>query len=306
MSRWSEQEDKYILEFIQEVEDDINYLELVASHNKTFNTKRTEETYKVRVRKIAKENNISLKSNKHWTEEEKTYVLNTIKKNPFDFNMEEMATHLKRSEASIKKMYSELVSAEEQLLSCLKCLDGKHIVKLVEEIKHICVRCNTKIYSQPCIWQDLEYCDECHYELYNELINQRWKYIREYSIENNKASCNICYKKATFDNLIHSRFHYDHIDMFDKTDSICKMIRIGIAMDDIYQEINKCQLLCVSCHTVVTKVEILCGFNRVKRQINKEYNETNDETLKESLMKKYSKLYNEFMCGVYKQIREIM
>ena len=60
MSRWSEEEDKYILEFIQEVEDDINYQELVITHNKIFNTKRTEGTYKVRVAKIAKENDIVL------------------------------------------------------------------------------------------------------------------------------------------------------------------------------------------------------------------------------------------------------
>ena len=92
--------------------------------------------------------------------------------------------------------------------------------------------------------------------------------------------------------------------MFDKSDSICKMVKIGTSMSDIYQEINKCQLLCVSCHIVVTKVEILCDFNRVKRQVTKEYNETSDETVKESLMKKYSNLYNEFMSSAYKQIRE--
>jgi len=46
--------------FIKEVEDEINYSELVLSHNKSFNTKRTEDIYKykVRVRKVSKENNI--------------------------------------------------------------------------------------------------------------------------------------------------------------------------------------------------------------------------------------------------------
>ena len=46
MSRWSKDEDDYILKFIQEVEDDINYSELVASHNKSFITKRTEDEEK--------------------------------------------------------------------------------------------------------------------------------------------------------------------------------------------------------------------------------------------------------------------
>lgn len=255
---------------------------------------------------MAKENNISLKSNNHWTEDEKTYIINTIQRNPFEINMDEMSKHLNRSESSIKKMYSDLVSAEEHLDCCLLNLDGEDIMRLVNEIKNNCVKCNKNIYSLPCIWRGLKYCDECHYESFNSFITQRWIDVREYSIENNKSSCNICNKKTSFDNTLQSRFHYDHLDMFDKIDSICKMVSNGTDLIDIYQEINKCQLLCISCHTVVTKIEVLCGFNRVKRQITKEYNETNDESIKETLMKKYSKLYSEFMSGVYKQIREII
>ena len=56
MSRWSAEEDKCILECIREVKEDINYSELVEIHNETYGTKRTEDTYRVRVRKIAKEN----------------------------------------------------------------------------------------------------------------------------------------------------------------------------------------------------------------------------------------------------------
>lgn len=303
MSRWSEEEDKYIIELIQETKDEINYSELVTKHNNIFNTNRTDDTYKVRVRKLVKEHNISLKSNNHWTEEEKDYVINSIQRNPFDINMDEITKHLKRSEASIKKMYNDLVSPEDHLNCCLLNLDTDDILKLVDDIRHNCIKCNKKVYAQPCIWDGLEYCDECHYEEYNDLILHRWKYVREYSIKQNKASCNICHKKASFDNSLQSRFHYDHLDMFDKSDSICKMVKNGKSIDDIYKEIDKCQLLCVSCHTVVTKVEMMCGFHRVKRQLTKEYNETNDENVKETLMKKYSKLYNDFMIGAYKQIR---
>ena len=95
MSRWSEEEDKYILKFIQEVQDDINYSEIVDLHNNRFNTKRTEDTYKVRIRKIAKDNNISLKSNNHWADDEKDYVVNNIQRNPFKINIEEMTTSKK-------------------------------------------------------------------------------------------------------------------------------------------------------------------------------------------------------------------
>jgi hypothetical protein len=75
-------------------------------------------------------------------------------------------------------------------------------------------------------------------------------------------------------------------------------------MTNIYEEINKCQLLCISCHTVVTKVELQCGFTRVKRHLTKEYNETNDISKKDSLTKEYSKIYNKFMNEAYLIIKQ--
>lgn len=303
MSRWSLEEDKYILEFIQEVQDDINYQELVASHNRSFNTKRTEDTYKVRVRKIAKENNISLKSNNHWTEEEKDYIINNVQRNPFDINWKEISDHLKRSELSIKTMYNEIVTAKEHMDCCLSNLEEDDIQKIIESNKHSCSICKINMYSNPCIWQGLEYCEECYYNQYNEEVRQLWEKVRAYSIETNKNHCNICNKKAQFDNTIASRFHYDHINMFNKSDSICKMVREGTNIEDIYKEINKCQLLCISCHSVVTKVEIMCGFTRIKRQMTKEFNETEDEEKRDKLISEYSDLYKTFMMQAYKHIK---
>jgi hypothetical protein len=303
MSRWSQEEDRYILEFIQEIQDEINYQELVSSHNKTFNTKRTEDTYKVRVRKIAKENNINLKSNNHWTEDEKTYIINNIQRNPFDINWTEMSEHLKRSELSIKTMYNDIVSARDHLECCLLNLDETDIRQLIESNKHTCSQCNMNMYSNPSIWQGFKYCDECYYKQYSDEVRKLWEQVREYSVKTNKNYCNICNKKATFDNTMASRFHYDHINMFDKTDSICKMVREGANIEDIYKEIDKCQLLCISCHSVVTKVEIMCGFIRIKRQMTKEFSETDDEEKRDKLINEYSELYNKFMSEAYNYIR---
>jgi hypothetical protein len=303
MSRWSKDEDDYILKFIQEVEDDINYSELVASHNKSFNTKRTEDTYKVRIRKVAKENNISLKSNNHWIEEEKNYIINVIQRNPFDINWIEMSEHLKRSELSIKTMYNDIISAKDHLDCCLLNLEEDDIQKLIKSNKHVCSVCKINMYSNPCIWQGLEYCDECYYNQHTEKVGQLWEQVREYSVQTNKNYCNLCRKKATFDNTLANRFHYDHINMFDKSDSICKLVREGVNIDDIYKEIDKCQLLCVSCHSVVTKVELMCGFTRIKRQMTKEFNETEDEEKRNKLISEYSELYNKFMSEVYIYIR---
>ena len=109
--------------------------------------------------------------------------------------------------------------------------------------------------------------------------------------------------EATFDNTLANRFHYDHINMFDKSDSICKLVREGTNIEDIYKEIDKCQLLCVSCHSVVTKVELMCGFTRIKRQMTKEFNETEDEEKRNKLISEYSELYNKFMSEAYIYIR---
>jgi hypothetical protein len=214
-----------------------------------------------------------------------------------------MTDHLKRSDISIKSMYNELVSAEEHLESCLLNLECKDIQKVIEANKHICSDCKVNIYSNPCIWQGLEYCDECYYKKNMEEVKVLWEHVREYSVKNNKNYCNICNKTATFDNTMVSRFHYDHINMFNKTESICKMVREGSNIEDIYKEIDKCQLLCVSCHSVVTKVEVMCGFVRIKRQMTKEFSETEEEEKRDKLIGEYSELYKTFMTKAYNYIR---
>ena len=81
------------------------------------------------------------------------------------------------------------------------------------------------------------------------------------------------------------------------------MVREGANIEDIYKEIDKCQLLCVSCHSVVTKVEVICGFSRIKRQMTKEFNETDNEEKIDKLINEYSELYNKFMSEAYNHIR---
>ena len=51
------------------------------------------------------------------------------------------------------------------------------------------------------------------------------------------------------------RMHFDHINMFEKRDSISTMIYTGCSKEEIIAEINKCQLLCIHCHNKVTFME---------------------------------------------------
>jgi hypothetical protein len=306
MSRWTEEEDKYILELLLESKDELNYKEMVEKHNSKLNKQRNEDTYKVRVRKVIKDNNIEIKTNNHWSEADKEYIIKTVQQNPYENKWNEIAEYLKRPEISIKKIYNEMVSAEEHLKCYMSSINEEEIIKMMNTYEHNCKKCSKRFYSSAFIWDNDEYCEECFNVLYSKIIIDRWNKVREYSIIKNKTSCNICKKEANFDNSIVNRFHYDHIDMFDKNDSICRMVRTGEVIDNIYNEIDKCQLLCLSCHTIITKLEHNCGFIRIKKNISKEYTESNDENKKKELIKQYSEKYNNFMSIAYNIIKKII
>ena len=302
MSRWSSEEDLTILETIQLLSEEPKYGELVEYHNKQFNKTRTEQTYKARVNKIAKDNNIQLTPSIKWSEEDKEYIKSIVKKNPFDIPWSGIGTYLNRSEETVKLRYLEHVSAEEHVGICIDTINDTMIDNLIENTKNCCCLCKCISFCNLSIWKENGYCEECYEKTFGDEIKETWLNIHKYSIERNKTSCNICNKQAVFDNKIISRFHYDHIDMFDKSGSICEMVRTGIMISDIYKEIDKCQLICISCHKIITKIEHQCGFIRFKKQITKDYNES-DEIIKEEIIKKYSLKYNMFMSKVYSLLK---
>ena len=305
MSRWSEEEDKYILEFIQEIDDDINYSELIASHNKTFNTKRTETTYKARIAKIAKENDIVMKRKNQWAEQDKTKLLKLVQDNPLNPNWSEIAQSFNRSEIAVRNMYNDLVTPDEHIDYCLAKISETEIQQIMNTIQSKCSSCNKYTYSNPLLWGENTYCEECHYKLYNDEIVQRWKLIAEYSFKTAKNKCNICEKENDCTNTI-CKFNYDHKNMFEKSNSIYTMIRNGCILEDIYKEIDLCQLLCISCHSIVTSIEQKTGFNRIKINMTKEYNKTEDREQKDKIMKQYSEIYEKYMNNVYEIVKKLV
>jgi hypothetical protein len=91
MSRWSPEEDLSILETIQLLSEEPKYSELVEYHNKQFNKTRTEQTYKSRVNKIAKENNIpsdEIEKWFKWIENVYQYILIQKETNEIDKDIE--------------------------------------------------------------------------------------------------------------------------------------------------------------------------------------------------------------------------
>lgn len=306
MSRWSEDEDKYILEFIQEVEDEINYPEVVLSHNKTFNTKRTELAYKARVAKIAKENEINIKSNNYWSEQDKLKLIKVVSENPLNIDWVNISRVFNRTEQSVRNMYNELVPVEKHIESCMLVMSETEINKIMSNLEHSCTNCNKRIFNQPLMWNNIEYCEECHYKLFNNEIKDRWLLIAEYSYKTGKDKCNICNKKYDFSQQQLCKFNYDHKNMFEKSNTIFSMNKQGISIDDIYKEIDLCQLLCVSCHSIITTIEQKTGFNRIKINMTKEYNKTNDNESKTKIIKQYSDIYEKYMNNIYETVKKLV
>jgi len=76
-----------------------------------------------------------------------------------------------------------------------------------------------------------------------------------------RGPCSLCGTHAT-------TYHYDHINMFDKT--ACILDLVHMPLDIIAAEIAKCQLVCVPCHAVITAAEIKLGYLKKKKRLGRE------------------------------------
>ena len=181
-----------------------------------------------------------------------------------------------------------LIEAEEKKLVpkekvVLKEADTKLTIEelqtMVLSLKHTCNDCETEIYYEPRKWSSLKLCYSCHKTRFIALEKE----LGEYLTEKGHLSCKFCGKirNDAYD------FHFDHINMYSKTGSVGPMLFTGCNIDQIKAEIDKCQLLCVSCHAVVTHMELKYGFIKTKHRRNK-------------AARKYKEsIYDEYMGEVY-------
>jgi len=105
--------------------------------------------------------------------------------------------------------------------------------------------------------------------------------------------CAFCCKKE-------ERMHFDHINMFDKRDSVSSMAIRGCSKEEILLEVNKCQLLCVPCHDKITRIEHKYGFIQDKCKFNKLLRKGVDV---EHLRCELHAAYSEKMEGIYAGLR---
>jgi len=203
----------------------------------------------------------------------------------------EISIQLGISFNSCQSMYQEI--------SPLALLDRPMNLSLLECETHQCSECTTRTCCETGrLWKNELMCDLCWLQKSNDR-ERLWKEVHAYR----QPKCVICLRiKQHFG----ERFHYDHLNMFDKADSICSMINNGTELADIYIEIDKCQVLCISCHHKVTKVENHIGFTRIKKNLTRRLNQ-NEITQEEYIFetKKYQDIYKSKMMCVYHELSTI-
>lgn len=173
----------------------------------------------------------------------------------------------------------------------------------LESIKLNCLHCsdcNIEIYNMQSNtlrkWKSNVLCDKCWIK-YEPERNILWECINNYKL----VQCAICMQIRTHEN---ERFHYDHLNMFDKEKSICSMVNDGYEIDDIYKEIDKCQILCISCHHKITDIERKLGFIRAKQTLTRKQTAgqlPQDEYDKQT--KHLQSLYNDKMLLIYNKLK---
>lgn len=150
---------------------------------------------------------------------------------------------------------------------------------LDDELK--CLYCDNKVYLQ-------KQCLDCR-------INTRrnnMKEMRAYLIHKGINGCAFCNRPHTESMR---GFHFDHLNIYNKADNVGFMIQRHIDMTKVFEEIDKCQLLCVPCHAIITKIETRNGFIRDKKKKNKGKLETSLEELAAE--------YDRIMIPVYDELR---
>jgi hypothetical protein len=132
-------------------------------------------------------------------------------------------------------------------------------------VREKCTQCKTFVSEQPRYWKNQILCDLCwiSYSAQRQLL---WQQIKSHTL----TKCVIC---GRIQSHPEERFHYDHRNMFEKSDSICAMVGYGCELDIILAEIAKCQILCLVCHHYKTMLENRMGFVRLKQNLNRRFNQ---------------------------------
>ena len=230
------------------------------------------------------------KQNREWIEYIKDYLLKKDKEDDAN-NLVILSEQLKITLDHCTSLYSQipkgvLTDRKINLRKWIHCKENIHC----HECKQLIIMSQKNI-ARP--WKENQICQTC----FSRIMKERehiWSLIEEYR----HYHCAICLKQK--ENK-YDCFHFDHLNMFDKTDTVYNMVMTNEPIEAIYKEIDKCQLLCFECHGIVTSLERDTKLTNTKKNYS-EFNLPENEALKVSLQKKYE----EIMFPLYEDLKEFM
>lgn len=219
---------------------------------------------------------------------------NCLDENSTEETLSEIANTLHISVHLCKTLYTE-IPIMELIMQRPSNIDDFMIEQQKQRIR--CNECSIWMYNLTSnrIWNGCQVCEGCwlHHHAERE---QLWTQIASYCV----MKCKICNK---IKNHEFERFHFDHLNMFDKTDSVSYMVNTGCSIKDILAEIDRCQILCISCHELVTMVERKYGFTRVKQSLTRQLNQ--GQLSQEEYQTQFQlcqKMYEEKMTTIYNEL----
>ena len=244
---------------------------------------------------------------RRWTDEQCALLKEIIVDSPNELNWEAIAQRIGHPTTACMSQYRNIVSPEEEIQISAKNLTLDTLKHIIEENKTVCSDCSCKFYTTPYKWQGTDKCEMCYDTKYQGQVNMIWERIDTYLKETHNTTCRFCKKDKS-----NITMHFDHLNMFIKSDSICSMVRRGDIFEDIIKEIHDCQIICKSCHSLVTCIENMSGFRRAKTNLTRAKNGTLKDTepisqeAADDLERKYRKSYADCMEPVYALLEELL
>ena len=206
------------------------------------------------------------------TDELKAYILTMMENKQYKINEDD----------TIKQLLTD------EDIKVKETMNEEDIIQYLNETKRKCDECGSS-YMYPFVYKENNICEECNH-IHIEKHTHLWKQIMDYCIRKGMINCSLCDKERND----YNRFHFDHINIFVKTDSVCNMVKDELDIECIKREIDKCQLLCIHCHYMVTRLEHKLGFIRMKKELPIKH------------LDKCKELYNTTMQPIYTILRKNM
>lgn len=192
----------------------------------------------------------------HWTADQEARLVAEVASCPLPTDWARIAAELGRKEPSCKLRYHTLVAPLEEVgvrTALLETSPG-FIADLAAQMRTQCSSCPRAFYDAGHEWRGTTECDECS-RGHGDERRALWAGVQEAYRE-----CAWCGRKRCEGAVL----QLDHLNMFEKGDSVCSMINRGESLERILAEASRCQVLCASCHAVVTAVERQLGLHRAK------------------------------------------